>query len=152
MAADTSAHQKPGACRAMNVVASPTTPLIRNSQPRKNGHGEGGDLRHHDCQDTEQHEHDAFEQEQLPMVAHGLRQRLLHLIDVARIDRHVRSPCARRRCGDRSLMRMQVVTLRQPQTLNSVPNRAKRARNRARKASQEGQEWMGTKTRHQHAR
>ena len=31
--AETNDHQKPGACRAQNVVIKPTTPLIRNNQP-----------------------------------------------------------------------------------------------------------------------
>ena len=31
--AESNAHQKPGAARAMNVVTKPTTPLIRNNQP-----------------------------------------------------------------------------------------------------------------------
>ena len=33
--ADSSAHQKPGACRAQNVAIRPITPLSRNSQPMK---------------------------------------------------------------------------------------------------------------------
>ena len=34
-AAESSDHQNPGACRAQNVVTKPTTPLMRNSHPRK---------------------------------------------------------------------------------------------------------------------
>ena len=34
-AAEISDHQKPGICRAQNVIASPATPEIRNIQPRK---------------------------------------------------------------------------------------------------------------------
>jgi hypothetical protein len=33
--AESSAHQNPGAARAMNVVTRPTPPLIRNSQPTR---------------------------------------------------------------------------------------------------------------------
>jgi len=33
--AESSDHQKPGICRAQNVMASPAAPEIRNIQPRK---------------------------------------------------------------------------------------------------------------------
>jgi len=68
MAADSSAHQKPGALRIQNVVTSPTPPEIRNSQPDHQSKRQRRHDRHDDRREAEQNKHDAFEQEQAPMA------------------------------------------------------------------------------------
>src|SRR5882757_5436689 len=56
------------------------------------GDGVGGDRRDYDGQDAQYDEDNALDQKHDPMLADGLSQCLLQLVEVARIRRHVRSP------------------------------------------------------------
>ena len=77
--AEMSAHQNPGACRAMKVVIRPTMPLIEQQPADEDRDRERRDHRDQDGQDAEHDQHDALDQEQDPMLANRLRERALQL-------------------------------------------------------------------------
>ena len=90
--ADTSAHQNPGAWRAQKVVTRPTTPLTRNSQPRMmvTAMLAAIGIRIARMPSTTR---------TMPSIRNSFQcsrtacaSALLHMLNVARIDRHVRSP------------------------------------------------------------
>ncbi len=56
----------------------------------ENGDCDGRERRHDNGEHAKDDEHDALDQKQLPMLAKGLRHRLLQRIAVARIHRHVK--------------------------------------------------------------
>jgi len=65
-------HQNPGAPRAPNVVRSPTTPLTKKEASQEHRECERGQRRDDDGQDPEKEQNDALDEEQNPMLAHGL--------------------------------------------------------------------------------